>query len=100
MPVYMIAESKTKDAEAYAEYIAQVPPIVSRYGGRYLVRGGQITPVTGGWTPERMIVLEFPSHEHLTRCFSSPEYQRIVHLHDAGADFRAVIVEGYAQDDE
>ena len=99
MPVYMIAESKTKDAEVYAEYIAQVPPIISRYGGRYLVRGGKVTPVTGGRTPERMIVLEFPSQEHITRCFSSPEYQRIAHLHDAGADFRAVIVEGYAQDD-
>ena len=59
MAIYMIAESTTKDPEAYAEYQARVPDIIAKYGGRYIVRGGEITPGVGGWTPERIIVLEF-----------------------------------------
>ena len=100
MPVYMIAESKTRDAEAYAQYQALVPEIISRYRGRYIVRGGQVTPLRGGWSPERIIILEFDSEEDLGRCFSSPEYQKIAPLHEAGGEFRSVIVEGYAPNDE
>jgi uncharacterized protein (DUF1330 family) len=98
MPAYMIIESKVKDAESYARYIEQVPPIVAAHGGRYLVRGGKVTPMTGGWTPERIIILEFPSKEDIRRCFSSPEYKKISPLRDAGADLRSVVVEGYTQE--
>jgi uncharacterized protein (DUF1330 family) len=98
MPVYIVIESTTKDAEAYGAYIERVPPIIAKYGGRYLVRGGEITPGAGDWTPERIIILEFPSREHITRCFSSPEYREIAPLHDAGAEYRSVIVGGYAPD--
>ena len=100
MPICLIAESRTKDAEAYARYQAQVPDIISKYGGRYIVRGGSITPVSGDWSPERIIILEFESLDHLHRCFSSPEYRKIAPLHDTGADFRSVIVEGYPHDKE
>ena len=99
MSVYMIVESKSRDPQSYARYIALVPPIVAKYGGRYLVRGGEVTPLTGGWTPERMIIIEFPSGEHIRRCFSSPEYRKIAPLREAGADLRAVIVPGYAEDE-
>ena len=94
MPAYIVIEAKAKNAEAYAKYIAEVPPIVVQHEGRYLVRSSDVTPGTGGWAPERIIILEFPSREHIQRCFSSPEYRSIVPLRDAGADYRSVIVEG------
>ena len=96
----MIIESKTRDAEAYARYQALVPEIISAHGGRYIVRGGQVTPVTGGWLPERVLVLEFDSKEDLARCFSSSEYQEIAPLREAGGEFRSVIVEGYNPDED
>jgi uncharacterized protein (DUF1330 family) len=96
MSVYMIIESKVKDAEKYGQYIARVPEIVARYGGRYLVRGGRVTPLMGGWRPERMILLEFPSEANIHQWLSSPEYQAIAPLREAGADLRAVVVEAYA----
>jgi uncharacterized protein (DUF1330 family) len=65
MPVYMIVESEVKDPERYQQYISQVATIVTQHGGRYLVRGGEVTPLVGGWLPERMIVLEFPSEGHI-----------------------------------
>jgi uncharacterized protein (DUF1330 family) len=94
MSVYIIIESKVKDPEKYQQYIVQVPEIVARYGGRYLVHGGQVTPLLGGWRPERVIILEFPSETHIRQWLSSPEYQAITPLREAGAEIRAVVVQG------
>lgn len=84
----------------YGQYISRVPSIVAKYSGRYLLRGGKITALLGGeWVPERMIVLEFPSEAHIREWLSSPEYQAIAPLREAGADIRAVPLEGYEQEE-
>jgi uncharacterized protein (DUF1330 family) len=100
MSVYMIIESKVKDQERYSQYISRVPEIISKYGGRYLVRGGKITALWGGWLPERMIILEFPSEDNIRQWLSSSEYQAISPLREAGADTRVVLVEGYGHEPE
>jgi uncharacterized protein (DUF1330 family) len=94
MTVYMVIESKVKDPERYREYQSKVSGIIARYGGRYLARGNSLTPLSGGWKPERMILLEFPDECHIRDWLASPEYHRIEPLREAGADTRAVIVEG------
>jgi uncharacterized protein (DUF1330 family) len=94
MPVYMIIETKTLDKQRYDQYIAKVPPIIEAYGGKYLARTSDVTPGMGGWRPERIILLEFPSREHIRRCFSSPEYREIAHLREASTAGRSVIVDG------
>jgi uncharacterized protein (DUF1330 family) len=99
MPVYIVIESKVKDPEKYRQYILKVPGIVTKHGGRYLVRGGEVTAMPGGeWRPERMILLEFPSKESVERWLSSPEYRAISPLREAGAEIRAVLLEGYVEE--
>ncbi len=64
------------------------------------MRGGKITALLGGeWAPERMIVLEFPSEAHIREWLSSPEYQAIAPLREAGAEIKAVLLEGCQQED-
>ena len=94
MPAFMIAEIEVRDPETYAEYTRQASEVVERYGGRYLVCGGQTIPLSGDWLPERLIVIEFPSTEQVQRCFQSEEYQRIAPLREASTRSRAVLVEG------
>jgi uncharacterized protein (DUF1330 family) len=94
MSVYVIIESKLKDPEKYQQYVSQVPEIVARHGGHYLVRGGRVTPLAGEWNPERVIILEFPSEASIHQWLSSPEYRAIAPLREAGADIRAVVVQG------
>lgn len=94
MPVYMIIDSKVKNSEHYQQYISKVSKIVAQYGGRYLARGSQITPITGDWRPERIILLEFPSEGNIREWLSSAEYQAITSLRESGADTRAVIIQG------
>ena len=94
MSVYMIIDSKVKDSDQYQQYISGVSKIVAKYGGRYLARGNQITPIAGSWNPERIILLEFPSEEHIREWLASSEYQAIAPLRQAGAETKAVIVQG------
>ena len=94
MSVYMVIESRVRDAALYDRYIQSVAAIVERYGGRYLVRGGKVTSLGGGWNPERIIILEFPAEQNIRQWLSSPEYQEIAPLREQGADTRAIILEG------
>jgi len=103
MPAYMVAEMKKKDKQKYNEYIAAVSDIIAGYGGRFLVRGGRVVQLFRGRElerrrPDKILVLEFPTAADLKRCFTSPEYQAIIPLRDAGAEIRAVLLEGYIPD--
>jgi len=60
MPVYFIAEAKARDSRRYEQYRDLVAPMMARYGGRYLARGG-LARCFGPWTPERIVIHEFPS---------------------------------------
>ena len=63
------------------------------------MRCGKVTALLRSeWLPERMIVLEFPSEAHVSEWLSSPEYQAIAPLREAGAEIRAVLLEGYLQE--
>ena len=90
----MIIEIEILDNELYNEYTEKVRPVVEKYNGRYLVRGGEVTPMSGDWKPERVIVVEFPSYDDLNRCFESQEYKEIAPLREKSAIGKSIIVEG------
>lgn len=96
MPVYLIIDITIKDQEVYAEYVDQVPAVVERYGGRYLVRGGGVTPLSGDWHPERIIVVEFDGIEQIQDFLGSPEYLALAPLRKQSTTSRSIIVEGSA----
>jgi uncharacterized protein (DUF1330 family) len=95
--VYMIIEIAITNPEIYSRYVAGVPDIVTRHGGRYLARGGKITPFSGNWQPERVVLIEFDTAEQVEKCFSSAEYCELAALRDQSTTSRAVIVDGCAR---
>ena len=95
MSVYMVVEIEVHDADTYTEYMRRIPDTVAKYGGRYVVRGGQVLPLTGDWTPERIIIVEFPSFEHMWTWNASPEYQALAPLRMRSTKTRAIALEGY-----
>jgi len=40
MPGYVLAEIEITNPDGYREYTAMVPATIQKYGGRFLVRGG------------------------------------------------------------
>jgi uncharacterized protein (DUF1330 family) len=95
MAVYLIIDVLVLDPEVYGEYVERVPAVVERYGGRYLARGGEVVPLTGGWHPQRVILIEFYSMEQVVECLASAEYQVLLPLREESTNTRAIIVEGY-----
>lgn len=94
MPVYMIIDVEVTDPEGYAEYVERVRPVVEKFGGKYLARGGKVTALGGDWNPERIILLEFPSGGDIERCLSSPEYAPLAKIRAKSTKGKAIIVEG------
>lgn len=94
MPVYMIVEIEIKDQERYAEYVKRVPEVVAKYGGRYLARGGHVTPLSGNWDPQRIVLIEFETMERLRECFGSPEYIELAPLRERSTVGKSIVVQG------
>ena len=96
MSAYVIGDIEVTDPAAYEEYRKQVLAVVTKYGGKFMVRGGKIDPKEGGWTPKRLVLLEFPSLAQAQKCYDSPEYAPLIKLRQKAAKGRLVIVEGAA----
>jgi uncharacterized protein (DUF1330 family) len=94
MAAYVIGEIEVTDAAAYEEYRKQVGAVNAKYGGRFLVRGGNSEPLEGGWSPKRLVVLEFPSMEQAQKWYRSPEYAPLIKLRQKASKGKLVVVEG------
>lgn len=94
MAAYMIVELTVTDAEGFARYRELVTPTIAADGGRYLVRGGAISPMEGDWDPDRITVLEFPSVERAKARWASPKYAEAKALRQITAETKMIIVEG------
>ena len=96
MPAYFIVNVRIKDAtkrEMYDEYILKVKPVVESYGGKYIIRSEQITPLSDSWTPDRFIMIRFDSKGKIFEWLSSPEYSQISKLRIESVESDAIIVE-------
>lgn len=96
MPAYVISDMEITDPQRFEEYKRLSPPTVAAYGGRFLARGGEITPLEGGWQPRRLVVLEFPSVAQASAWLDSPEYAPARRLRQLSANARMVVIEGAA----
>lgn len=95
MAIYMIVTiEEIFDMERYQGYVQQVSDIVMEYGGKYLARGGETTTFTGGWSPKRVILIEFPDMELARACFTSDAYRAIASLREESTVSKALFVEG------
>jgi len=67
------------DPAGFEEYRKQVPGTVEKYGGKFLVRGGQVQTLEGDWKPKRIVVTEFEflNIEQARRWYDSEEYRAL-----------------------
>jgi uncharacterized protein (DUF1330 family) len=93
---YVIAEITVTDAEAYKQYAAAVAPVVAKFGGKYIVRGGQTVAVEGDAPAGRIVVIEFDSLAAARSFEDSAEYQAVAALRHRAARSRLFLVEGTA----
>jgi len=92
VPAYFIVDNEVTDPAGFEEYRKQVPGTVEKYGGKFLVRGGQVQALEGDWKPKRIVVTEFPNIEQARRWYDSEEYRALKVLRAARGS--VVLVEG------
>lgn len=98
MPALVILDIDVTDPEGYEEYKRLAPPTLAVHGGRYLVRGGATQVLEGGWTPQRLVILEFPDTAHARQWLASPEYRPARQQRQRSARTNMVLVEGVPPD--
>ncbi len=96
MPAYVLVEVRVTNPGPYAAYRDLATASVARHGGRFLARGGAVTPLEGDWNPERLVVIEFPSVEAARAWYFSDDYQQALEVRVANSVGKALIIEGYA----
>jgi uncharacterized protein (DUF1330 family) len=94
MSAYVIGEIDVTVPAVYEDYRKQVLAVVTKYGGRFLVRGGKVDSKEGGWAPRRIVVLEFPSMEQAQKWYQSPEYAPLIKLRQKASKGKLILVEG------
>jgi uncharacterized protein (DUF1330 family) len=91
---YWIARVDVTDPEGYQEYVAANAAAFSKYGARFLVRGGQFEAPEG--TPRaRNVVLEFKDYATALACYHSPEYAAAKALRVGRSTADVLVIEGY-----
>ncbi len=95
MSAYLIVDvTAVFDAVSYAAYCRQAPSRVAAAGGRYLVRGGRVDVLEGGWAPGRVVVVEFPSPAAAHAWWQSDDYRALRDLRQASTRTQMIVVAG------
>ena len=75
MSGFAIFNIEVKKPEEYKEYVEKVRPIAEKFGGEYIVRGGETRVLEGTWAYPRTVVIKFPSYEKALEWYNSDEYK-------------------------
>jgi uncharacterized protein (DUF1330 family) len=74
MAAYIIVEVETTDEALMAEYRKHTP---------------------GGWTPSRVVVLEFPTYEKAEAFYHGEHYKPILEMRLKAGKSKAILVDGH-----
>ena len=94
MPAYILTDCEVTDPARYEPYKKLAQDAIARHGGRYLVRGGETVRLEGDWSPQRVVVLEFPTLEAARSFYDSPEYRAARAARAGAANMNMVAVAG------
>jgi uncharacterized protein (DUF1330 family) len=84
---YVIAAETISDEAGFAQYRPAVPPTVSPFGGKFIVRGGNFTSLEGTWP--------LPSRDAAEGWYNSPAYQEIISLRHKSSVGNLIIIDGH-----
>jgi uncharacterized protein (DUF1330 family) len=96
MTAYLVLDFAIHDLRGFMPYVSAIPAFIEKHGGKYVVQGVKPTVVEGDWTPERMVILQFPSRQAAQAFLDDPEAQPLFAVRHATTRSRLVLVDGCA----
>ncbi len=94
MSAYVIVKVKVTDWDRYKEYMKLTPATIEKFGGKFIVRGGQTVTLEGSETTERIVILEFSSLEKAKEWYHSKEYGEAKKKREGAATASFIAIEG------
>ena len=96
MSAYLIARIDVTDLDKWKEYAAAAGPASELYGGKYLVRGGEMVGLENFEDEgKRIVIMEFPDMEAAKTFYNSAEYQAAKAKREGAGYARFTLVNGY-----
>lgn len=95
MPAYMIVTAKIADRDAFiAGYGAAAAGLVTRFGGKYVLRAPGAMLLEGGFGDDgSMVISEWPDKAAALAFWNSPEYAEAKKLREGVADCQVLLIE-------
>lgn len=95
MPAYYLVDIReVKDAAKMEDYRSRIRPVVEKFGGVYVVRGGPFEVLEGSYQPVFPVMIQFPSLNHARDWYNSEEYRELKQLRLASTVSNAVFLAG------
>ena len=88
-----ILDLTVHDYETFVEYIERIPAFIEKHGGQYIVRGEEPTVIEGDWSPQRVVVLEFPSREKAQNFINDSEAQSLFEIRHKATTSKLILVD-------
>jgi uncharacterized protein (DUF1330 family) len=92
-PAYVAAEIDVHDPAVFAQYSERQGKLVAKYGGKFMVRGGEMVEINGAM-PKRFTLYVFDSMDKVKAWKNDPEQKELNALRDKASTFRAFAAEG------
>lgn len=95
-PAYLLVDTAIENPENYEEYKKLALPIVKKFNGEYLVRGGKMDIIQSElWSPTRIVLIKFPNYKKAEEFLNSPEYIPVKEIRLNNSKATSIIVEGF-----
>ena len=94
MKAYWIATYQDlKNPENIKRYAEKASPVIKKYNGIILARGGKVETIEGNPSP-RTVLIQFSNMDDALKCYNSPEYQEAMKIGNDEFNRHIQIVEG------
>ncbi len=94
MSAYIVVRIDAEDPALLKEYQAATPPIIEKYRGRFIARGGSTITLEGPVESRRIVIIEFPELSDAEAFYNSPEYLEVRKLREDVSEAEFIAVDG------
>lgn len=94
MKAYLVLDLSVNDFARFQTYIAEIPAFIAKHSGRYIVRGVEPTTIEGDWTPERLVIIEFPERAKAQAFLDDPDAQDLFAIRHATTTSKLLLADG------
>ena len=84
---------KIDNMETLKKYAVKATAAISKYSGKFLVRGGKNIILEGNQSP-RTVIVEFPIFSDAEKCYNSNEYKEALDILGNSVERNLQIIEG------